>query len=66
MRFSIEIYTVSPDGAEGILHRESVDTINLVDARKEAERLFASWKKRNANGARVLNSEGQEIFRLAG
>ena len=64
VRFTIEIYRMGANGTEAILHRTSGDTINPVGARKEAEQLLKPWKKRNASGARVINSHSETVYNL--
>ena len=65
MKFTIEIYSTAGDGSEWLLHRTTVVAINPLGARKEAIHLVAEWKRRRANGARVLNAQGQQLFDLS-
>lgn len=62
MKFVIEIYGAASDGSEILLHREMITAVNPIAARREANYLLSVRKK--ATGARVLNSQGEVIYRL--
>jgi len=64
VRFVIEIYGAGSDGTEEVIQRRSVDTINPVGARKQAQQLLRAWKKRDTSGARVLNAAGEAVYKL--
>jgi hypothetical protein len=63
VKFTIEIYSIGDDGSsETILRRTTIVAINPLRARKEAQYLLSAWKRRHANGARVINSQGQTVY----
>jgi hypothetical protein len=66
VKFTIEIYATANDESGEPLHRASVSAISPLGARKEARRLLIVWKKRGANGGRVLNGQGQTVYEFSG
>ena len=63
MNFTIEIFSTDSDGSETLLHRTTITAINPLRARNEAQHLLAAWKKRKADSARVLNEQGETVYR---
>jgi len=61
MRFTVEIFAHS-EGTETVLHRTMITAMNPVFARKEARHLLATWKKRKADSARLLNAHGETLY----
>jgi hypothetical protein len=64
VRFTVEIFAAD-DGAESVLHRAPVSSITLLGARKKAQHLLSEWRRRGAKDARVLNAQGQTVYKLA-
>jgi hypothetical protein len=64
VKFTIEIYAMVDGGAETRVHRTTVSAITPLGARKEARRLLAEWKRRGANGARILNVLAETVFKI--
>jgi hypothetical protein len=62
LKFTIEIFKADNDGSETVLHRKGITSITPLGARKEARRLLAAWKNRQANSARVLNVHGDALY----
>jgi hypothetical protein len=63
MKFTIEIVrTVSGEG-EDVLHRTIVDEISPKRAKAKADQLLGGWRGRGASGARILNHQGEELYR---
>ena len=61
MRFTIDV--IGPN--EDSMYRTEIDAISPKWAKVAAQRLFASYAKRGATCARVLNPYGEEIFRFS-
>jgi len=51
------------DGAEEILARSEHDAIAPKWMKTRAQAVLNAWKKRGANGIRVLNRGGQQVYR---
>jgi hypothetical protein len=62
MKFTIEVLHIG-DGAEEILARLEHDAIAPKWMRTRAQAVLNAWKKRGANGIRVLNRGGQQVYR---
>jgi hypothetical protein len=59
VKFTIEVY----GGGEAVIYRTIILAINPHTARKKAVQLLVEWEKRKAIGVRVLNSEGEVIYK---
>ena len=57
MKFTIEVLRIG-DGAEEILGRSEHDAIAPKWMKTRAQAVLNAWKKRGANGIRVLNRGG--------
>ena len=62
VKFTVEIYTTTPDGAEAILLRTTVNALSPLTAQKAASRLLNARKA--AKVARVLNAQGELIYQI--
>jgi hypothetical protein len=62
MKFTIELYTTSADGAEARLSSTTFSALTPLAARKEAVRRLAARQK--ANRARVLNGQGEILYQI--
>jgi hypothetical protein len=62
MKFTIEILQIA-EGAEQVLYRLGLRAISPRWAKNKAQVLLSSWKARGANGVRILNGSGQELYR---
>jgi hypothetical protein len=62
MKFTIEILRVTEE-VEQVLYRLGLRTISPRWAKNKAQILLSSWKARGANGVRILNGSGQELYR---
>ena len=60
MKFTIEVLRIG-DGAEEILGRSEHDAIAPKWMKTRAQAVLNAWKKRGANGIRVLNRGGQQV-----
>ena len=60
--FTIEIVR-SKAGEVEVLHRTTIDAISPKWAKGAAVNLMRSWRHRGADGARVVNRAGEEIYR---
>jgi hypothetical protein len=63
MKFTIEIVRTVSGGREDVLHRSTVDEISPKRARAKADQLLGGWRGRGASGARILNNQGEELYR---
>lgn len=61
MKFTIEI-VCNLDGALTVLYRSAVEGISPKWAKTKATTLLDAWRPRGANGARVLNRNGEELY----
>ena len=61
VKFSIEILRSAVTGAE-VLHRASVEGLNLKGAQLRAENMLAMWRKRGATGFKIFNHRGEELY----
>ena len=62
VKFTIEIYTKTPDGAETILLKTTVNALSPLTAQKAVTRLLNARK--TAKVARVLNAQGELIYQI--
>jgi hypothetical protein len=62
MKFTIEVLRIG-DGAKEILGRSEHDAIVPKWMKTRAQAVLNAWKKRGANGIRVLNRGGQQVYR---
>jgi hypothetical protein len=63
MKFSIEILRISDNKAR-LLHRVWIEASSPEEAMAKAVDLLDSWRHSRANGARVRNQVGNEIYLL--
>ena len=63
MKFTIEIVRSVTGGREDVLHRTTVDEISPKRAKGKADQLLSGWRGRGASGARILNHQGEELYR---
>jgi hypothetical protein len=61
MKFTIEILRAA-EGVEQVLSRSVFRAISPRGAKNKAQILLSSWKARGANGVRILNGSGQELY----
>ena len=61
MRLIIEVVRFGDTGEE-VLHRAKVNVISPKWAKTRAQRLINEWKPRVANGARIVNAAGQQVY----
>ena len=61
MKFTIEILRIGDDCVE-VLNRAEVHAIGPKWVKTRAQELLKAWKERSANGARVVNQTGQQVY----
>jgi hypothetical protein len=62
VKFVIEI-TRGSDHETTVAHRSTIDAISPKGAMSAAISLLKTWKHKGADGARITNRAGQEIYR---
>ena len=62
MRFTIEIVRLNDGGSVRVLHRSVVDGISPKWAKTKATTLLDAWRPRGANGTRILNRHGEQLY----
>ena len=62
MKFVIEI-TRGADPEATVVHRSIIDAISPKWAKSTAATLLKAWKHKGADGIRIINHSGQEIYR---
>jgi hypothetical protein len=62
MKFIIEVLRIGA-GAEEILAQSHHDAIAPRWMKTRAQAILNAWKKRGANGVRVLNRSGDQVYR---
>ena len=62
MKFTIEIVR-NKAGEVEVLHRATIDAISPKWAKGAAANLMRAWRHRGADGARIVNRAGEEIYR---
>jgi hypothetical protein len=61
MKFTVEIFRMDAAGVS-VLHRSAMDGISPKWAKTRATTLLNAWRHRGANGVRVLNAKGEEVY----
>jgi hypothetical protein len=61
MKFTIEVLRIGDESVE-VLNRAELNAIGPRWDKARAQELLRTWKKRGANGARVVNKAGQQIY----
>ena len=62
MRFTIEILRADECMHSKVLFRSAVEGISPKWAKTKAAALLGAWRNRGANGARILNRNGEELY----
>jgi hypothetical protein len=63
VKYTIEILRISSIGEPNVLHRESAITVAPRWAQSRAEQLLKKHRQRGANGIRITNPRGQQLYR---
>jgi len=66
MKYTIEIARFKDDGTYDVLHRASSNAIGPKWAKAKAQTLLQSYRGRGANGARITNHHGEEVYHWRG
>jgi hypothetical protein len=61
MKFTIEVLRIGDKSVE-VLYRAGVSAIGPRGVKTRAQELLKAWKTRNANGARIANQTGQQVY----
>jgi hypothetical protein len=61
MKFTIEVLRIG-DGSVEVLYRTEFQALGPKWVKTRAQELLNAWKQRSANGARVVNQVGQQVY----
>lgn len=61
MKFTIEVLRIGDDSVE-VLNRTEFQAIGPKWVKTRAQKLLRVWKIKSANGARVFNQTGQQVY----
>jgi hypothetical protein len=62
MRFAIEILRADERTHSKVLFRSAIEGISPKWAKTKAATLLDAWRNRGANGVRILNRSGEELY----
>ena len=61
MKFTIEVLRIGDD-TEKVLNRSEFDAIGPKWVKTRAQGLLKDWKQRSANGVRIVNRAGKQVY----
>ena len=62
VKFSVEMIRAQEGSRAEVLHRATVDELNLRRALARTERMLQIWRRRGATRVRISNHRGQELL----